>query len=59
LTLPAITFGGMTFTDVGYSLQFLILGSIFVVAGQVTMLAVAMRVGATSDGFRSLRDTFS
>lgn len=59
LTLPAITFGGMIFADLGTDLQFLVLGSVFAVADPVSTIAVAMRAGAAPDGHRALRDTFS
>jgi hypothetical protein len=59
LPLPAITLGGVTLTDAGYDLQFLVLGSVFAVAGQVAAIAIAMRAGVTPDGHRALRDMFS
>lgn len=59
LPLPELTLAGMTFTDVGYDLKSLVLASVLVVAGQVAVIAVAIRVGAIHDAHRALRDTFS
>jgi hypothetical protein len=60
LPIPDIQLAGMTFTFVGYGLQMLVLGSLFVVANQSATIAIALRCGLVPPvDDKALRDTFS
>jgi hypothetical protein len=60
LPIPDIELAGVTFVEVGFGVQWLLLGSALLVASQLATIAVARRAGlATSIDDDALRETFS